>query len=76
MNYQVSANTTYEHAIEWLPSLEDGDDQLIRYDGKLRINLTEKMFAQAQVIWDWDNTPARGLGRTDTKFILGIGWSF
>ena len=38
--------------------------------------LTESMFGSFKAILDYDSTPAPGIGKTDTKYIQGVGWSF
>ncbi len=38
--------------------------------------MTDSMFAQAQHVLDYDNTPAAGTGKNDNLVIVGIGWSF
>ena len=61
---------------EIFPSLENGDDVNARVDTKGRLNLTAKMFAQLQWLYQWDNTPATGKVRDDNLVMLGVGWSF
>lgn len=61
---------------EVFPSLESGDDISARVDTHGRLNLTETMFAQAQWIFSWDNTPATGADRVDNLYTLSLGWSF
>jgi putative salt-induced outer membrane protein YdiY len=74
MDLTILTGISYLHLVEWFPSLEDGDDQLVHYDGKLRATLTESMFAQFNVVWDWDNTPAAGKKRNDERLVLAVGW--
>jgi putative salt-induced outer membrane protein YdiY len=71
-------NTKYNvnQAAEIFPSLENGDDVNARVDTKGRMNLTDKMFAQLQWLYQWDNTPATGKVRSDNLLVLGVGWSF
>ena len=71
------------HAGEIFPSLEDKEDVFARLDTTVRLNLTDKMFAQLQWIFAWDNTPAfnddvppERKERTDNLVTLGLGWSF
>jgi len=61
---------------EIFPSLETSEDVSARVDTKGRINLTDKMFAQLQWLYQWDNTPATGKVRNDNMVMLGVGWSF
>lgn len=61
---------------EVFPSLEDKEDVSARVDTHLKLALTEKMFAQLQHIYTWDNTPATGADRVDELYLLSLGWSF
>jgi putative salt-induced outer membrane protein YdiY len=61
---------------EIFPSLEDSKDISSRLDTRGRLNLTERMFAQAQWIWTWDNTPASGAHHSDQTVLLTLGWTF
>lgn len=61
---------------EIFPSVEDSDDVSARVDTHARFAFTEKMFAQFQWVYTWDNTPATGADRVDELWLLSIGWSF
>lgn len=61
---------------ELFPSLEDSDDISARVDTHAKLALSEKMFAQVQWLYTWDNTPATGAERVDNLFLLMLGWSF
>jgi len=43
---------------------------------ELRASLTETMFANFKVIYNFDQTPAPGQGSSDTKYLLGVGLTF
>jgi len=51
-------------------------DYFLSTDAELRLALTGSMFSSFKAILDYDNTPAPGIGKTDTKYILSIGWTF
>ena len=61
---------------EIFPSLERAEDVNARVDTKGRMNLSAKMFAQIEWLYQWDNTPATGKERQDNLVLLGVGWSF
>jgi len=61
---------------EVFPSLEDSDDVNTKLDTRARYDLNEAWFAQFQWVWDWDNTPAAGLERSDHRLFLTLGYSF
>lgn len=58
------------------PAIEDVSDVYAQLNSFADVTLTERMFARAQWIWDWDNTPAPGLERSDHRVQLSLGWSF
>ena len=76
LGWRITSDIGYSHLIEWYPSTEKFRDMLIHYDGRLTASLTRSMFLQFQLLWDWDSTPAKGQRRSDTTYILSIGWSF
>jgi len=76
LDYLASEKWEFGHGGQIFPSLEDGDDIYARWDTRLKVNLTEAMFAQLQWIWDYDNTPAAGKDRNDHLIAATIGWSF
>ena len=74
--WQANENVTVEQDAEVFPSLEDSDDVYSKVDTRAKVVLSESMFAQAQHVWTWDNTPAAGAEKSDQLFVLGIGWNF
>lgn len=74
--WQINEKTKLENLVEVFPSLEDSDDFYGKSDTKVSTSLTEKMFAQLQWVWQYDNTPASSRDRNDNALILGVGWSF
>jgi putative salt-induced outer membrane protein YdiY len=77
-NFTWVINPRYEffNGAVIFPSLEDADDVYARVDTRFKATLTEKMFAQLQWLFDWDNTPAEDFGRKDNRYLLTVGWSF
>ena len=75
-DWTISKAWVFFHGGEIYPSLEDQDDVYSKLDTRLRVNLTEKMFAQAQWVMDWDNTPAPGKEPVDNRYIVSVGWAF
>lgn len=74
--YKPNDKWTLSHDGEIFPSLEDSDDVLAKLDTKARVNLSGKMFAQAQWLMTYDNTPADGAERKDDLYLLSLGWAF
>ncbi|MBL8860766.1 MAG: DUF481 domain-containing protein [Planctomycetes bacterium] len=76
IDWKINDKSNLIHFLTVFPSLEDKDDVYGRSDLRFKTTLTEKMFAQLQWVWDYDNTPADGKDRNDHTITLGIGWSF
>ena len=77
-NWAYTPNDKYNvsQVAEIFPSLENGEDVNARVDTKGRMNLTAKMFASLEWVYQWDNTPPAGNSRNDSLVMLGLGWSF
>ena len=67
---------TFMHNLTYYPSLEKLSSYFLTTDAEIRAALTESLFANFKVILDYDSTPAPNIGTTDTKYSLGIGWTF
>jgi putative salt-induced outer membrane protein YdiY len=79
--WDMSEDWQLLHALKFFFSLEDGDEMYGESDARLRASMSEGMFAQAQWILQWDNTPSRKANGTrndsiDHLFLLSIGWAF
>ena len=75
-DWNINKDWVFYNAAQVFPSLERAEDIYTKVDTRLKVTLTEKMFAQAQWVMDWDNTPAGNNKRIDNRYILSIGWSF
>jgi hypothetical protein len=62
--------------LTYYPSLENSSDYFLTTTGELRAKITEMFFTHFKVVFDFDSTPAEGKGKTDVKYILGVGASF
>jgi len=67
---------TFLNDLTYYPSLEEFSDYYLTSTWELRASVTEKMFTNFKVIFDYDATPAQDAGNTDVKYILGVGWNF
>jgi putative salt-induced outer membrane protein YdiY len=73
---KLAKNLKFIHDLTYYPSLDKFSDYYLTTTGEIRANLTERMFANFKVILNYDTTPAIGAGSTDTKYMLGLGYSF
>jgi hypothetical protein len=72
----LAKNLKFIHDLTYYPSLDRFSDYYLTTTGELRAHFTERMFANFKAILNYDATPAIGAGSTDTKYILGLGYSF
>lgn len=74
--YKPAESWVLQQTGELYQSLEDGDDMNSKLDTRGRYTFSSNLFAQAQWVWDWNNTPAEGKDRSDHRFLVSIGYSF
>ena len=67
---------TFINDLTYYPSIGDFGDYYLTSTAELRASFLKSMFANFKVIFDYDATPAEGAGKTDVKYMLGVGWSF
>jgi putative salt-induced outer membrane protein YdiY len=73
---QLWKNTKFLHDLTYFPSFDDFSDYFLTSTAELRTNLTKTMFANFKVIFNYDATPALDRGKSDTKYLLGVGMNF
>lgn len=66
----------FEENAEFLFGLNDIEDLIAISDSSLIWQWTEKWSSRATLRFEWDNTPAGGQKRLDTKIELGVGFSY
>ena len=65
------------HNLIYYPSVTGSvSDYYLTTDAEIRVALNKSMFGSFKAILDYDSTTAENVGGTDTKYILGVGWSF
>lgn len=69
-------NVKFIHDLTYYPSTTKFSDYYLTSTGEIRANLTSTMFTNFKVIFNYDATPAIGSGKTDTKYLFGIGYNF
>jgi putative salt-induced outer membrane protein len=67
---------TLSQGAELFPSIEASDDVYTKLDSRVRYDVNGSIYAQLQWVWDWDNTPATGLERSDQRVFVTVGWTF
>ena len=72
----VPKKVTFFHKHEGFPSLENAKDLYITAEQGIRFAIWNNFVATLQVNWRWDNTPAPGFDRSDTLYLITLGYSF
>lgn len=73
---QVTEELKFDASLEWLPSLEDSDDQVVFGMAQLGYNLGAGLVTSLRYEFDYDNTPPAGNDRIDHRIIWGLGYTF
>ncbi|MFC1739679.1 YdiY family protein [Planctomycetota bacterium] len=73
---KLTKDIKFIHQLTYYPSLEQYSDYFLTTNTELRAFITERLFTNFRVVFDYDSTPAAGVSSTDTKYIWGVGWSF
>ena len=76
LDAKINSRLSFRHNLTYFPSLEKFSDYYLSTSAELRAKLTDNMFTNFRAIFDYDATPATGQTKTDTKYLLGVGWEF
>ncbi len=76
LDKKVYENIMFLHGLTYYPSTEKVSDYYLTSTAEVRAGVTETVFTNFKVIFDYDTTPAAGSGSTDVKYILGAGLNF
>ena len=72
----LSDRLVFFHNHEGYPGLEDISDLYITTEQGVRFTVWENFLATLQVNWRWDNTPSPGFERSDTLYLMTLGYQF
>lgn len=64
------------HDFEYLPGLDRIDNYFFDTDLGVRADLTAKFYAEIKIEYQYDSQPSPGHGPNDTRYIMGVGYSF
>ncbi|MHC4212747.1 MAG: DUF481 domain-containing protein [Planctomycetota bacterium] len=73
---QLAKTVKFIHDLTWYPSVRDFSDYFMTSTSELRADITESIFTNFKIIFNYDATPAIGKGDTDVKYIVGVGGKF
>ncbi len=73
---KLAKGLKFIHDLTYYPSTEKFSDYYLTSTGEIRAHFTENMFLNFKVILNYDTSPATDASTTDTKYMLGLGYSF
>ena len=73
---KLAKNIKFINDLTYYPALSKMSDYYLTTTAEIRTNFTETFFANLKAIFNYDTTPAQGRHQTDTKYFLGLGYSF
>jgi putative salt-induced outer membrane protein YdiY len=76
LDKKLAKNLTFINDLTYYPAFEKFSDYYLTTTAELRAQVTEVIFTNFKVVFDYDATPAEGQGNTDVKYILGVGVKF
>ncbi len=76
VNYKFNDYVSVFHDLEYIPSVENGRNYIVNTDIGLHAKMTTHLFAEGKIILDYDSTPANGALKTDTTFLVNLGYTF
>lgn len=63
------------HNLNYTPSIENGRDFLVETDVELKTLMTKHWFTDLKIELDYNNNPANGALKTDTRYELDLGYT-
>ena len=73
---KLRKNIKLVHDMTYYPAIDKFSDYYLTTTGGIRADFTEKFFATAKAILNYDATPAIGAHKTDVKYFFGLGYRF
>jgi putative salt-induced outer membrane protein YdiY len=52
------------------------DDILVKSEVGLRHDVTQRLFLEGKILWEYDSEPAEDAERQDVDYVLGVGYKF
>lgn len=76
LDKKLNKTLTFINDLTYYPAFEKFSDYYLTTTAELRAKVTELIFTNFKIVFDYDETPAEGKGKTDVKYILGVGVTF
>jgi len=76
MSIALNSRLSFSNKTQYNPAFKDFSDYILSNTAELRASLTERIFTNFKIIFDYDSVPAETRTSTDMKYMLGIGSKF
>ncbi len=76
LDKKLNNTLTFINDLTYYPGFEQFSDYLLTTTAEIRAKISDAMFTNFKVVFDYDSTPAEDAGSTDVKYIFGVGVSF
>ena len=74
--WEPNKSSTILSNLTYTPSIDDLSDYFMTFDAEIRLSITKSIYSSFRYILDYDSDPGVDSGSTDTKYIIGLGWTF
>jgi putative salt-induced outer membrane protein YdiY len=76
LDMSLNSRLKFINKTRYNATFKDFSDYIMSNSAELRMNLTERVFTNIKVLFDYDSVPAEDSVRTDTKYMFGLGSRF
>lgn len=76
LDKKLTQKLMFVNDLTYYPGLEKLSDYFLTTTAELRADITEQIFTNFKVVFDYDSTPSRDAGSTDVKYIWALGYKF
>jgi putative salt-induced outer membrane protein YdiY len=76
LTYTFNSTVNAFNDVTYFPSLARASTYLINADIGLHAKLTDKLFSELRVEWNYDSLPANGAEKNDERYIASLGYTF
>lgn len=76
LTHKFNDKVSVFHDLSFYPSIQNGRNFIVDTDLGVHVDLTKHFFTELKISLDYDNNPAAGAEKTNTRYELNVGYSF
>ncbi|MBN2456336.1 MAG: DUF481 domain-containing protein [Sedimentisphaerales bacterium] len=76
LDKKLTQKLMFINDLTYYPGLEKFSDYFLTTTAELRADITQEIFTNFKVVFDYDATPSQDADSTDVKYIWGMGYKF